>query len=695
MFNSVLLVTLLTAAPADTTKLSQHHLSEVVVTDRLPLASLNLDIRRVGLDVAQPAAMMSVNDLLSMTPSVDTDIEGNVYVRNSDKIQFTLNSIPLGYLNENRGDILLQMPSSMMGEVRVIQNPSVRYIPDGVAGIVDFRTRNNGFFVRNKKATSQVIGLEAGSHGRVGADYLLQSNVSDKFRLKFGIQTKQDYRSREFKNKTLFLKTQEREEQNNDASAYPWTNSAIISAAYKVRPYLTMQLTADGMLSDYDRTGNIRNDKYKAGETEPSTKARVTRYNDQSFATAGLQYKATFDLPKDMRQSLQVEAAYRYYDKQERNHFDRRPKPDMLVQDSSAFSSYSNDLYASLNHRFFESADTRNGNLFAFTLNSGAGYRREDGVSISSKDYIKPVKPAVRDRFRLIRSVYALYSEATMHVASFMLEAGIRGEYTHLYQSNALPQLETRKDRFEFYPRVAVTYENRASQWRFDYSRRVNRPLLSELNPSVNNSDPTRIFAGNPDLKPELADNISFGYRYATAKWSLMPQLFHSRTNRAITDLYLTDNKVTKENLDHTVNAGAELSLIVKPANWFELGLSGFIARNEIDGRTLGYTKDKASTTGGAQCMLTFRPFRTTDIQFTGNYISDRITLQGTIHERYRVNASVTQRLWNDRLYATLTVNDLFNSVGERTTIRTTVFEKTIMRHRDPQVIMCGVKMVI
>lgn len=695
MLNSVLLVSLLTAGPADTTKLSQHHLSEVVVTDRLPLSSLNLDIRRVGLDVAQPAAMMSVNDLLSMTPSVDTDIEGNVYVRNSDKVQFTLNTVPLGYLNENRGDILLQMPSSMMGEVRVIQNPSVRYIPDGVAGIVDFRTRNNTFFVRNKKATSQIVGLEAGSHGRVGADYLLQTNVSDKFRLKFGIQTKQDYRSREFKNRTLFLKTQEREEQNNDASAYPWTNSALFSAAYKVRPYLTMQLTADGMLSDYDRTGNIRNDKYKAGETEPATKARVTRYNDQKFATGGLQYKAIFDLPEDLRHSFQFEAAYRYYDKKERNHFDRRPKPDMLVQDSSAFSSYSNDLYATINHRFYEHTDTRNGNQFAFTLNSGANYRREDGVLISSKDYIKPVKPAVRDHFRLIRSVYSLYTEAVMRVASFTLEAGVRGEYTHLYQSNMHPQIETRKDRFEFYPRVAVTYDYRASQWRMDYSRRVNRPLLSELNPSVNNSDPTRIFTGNPDLKPELADNLSLGYRYAAAKWSLMPQLFYTRTSRAITDVYLDDNKVTKDNLDNTTNAGAELSFIVKPAGWVELCLSGFIARSEIDGRALGYSKDKSATTGGAQCMVTFRPFRTTDIQLTGNYISDRITLQGTIHERYRVNASLTQRLWNDRLYATITVNDLFNSIGERTTIRTAVFEKTIMRHRDPQVIMCGVKMVI
>lgn len=695
MLNSILLVSLLTAASTDTTTLSQHHLSEVIVTDKLPLSSLNLDMRRVGVEVAQPAAMMSVNDLLSMTPSIDTDIEGNVYVRNSDKILFALNTIPLGYLNENRGDLLLQIPSSMMGEVRVIQNPSVRYVPDGVAGMIDFRSRNNAYFLRNKKGTSQIIGMEVGSHSRVGADYVLHTDVSEKLKLNVGVQTKQDYRKREFKNKTLFYKTQEREEQNNDASAYPWTNSMLISGEYMLRPFFKMQLTADGMLSDYDRTGNIRNDKYKAGETDPSTRARVTRYNDQKFATAGLQYKATYDLPKDMRHSLQLEAAYRYYDKKERNHFDRRPKPDAIVQDSSAFSTYSNDLYVAINHRFYDTFKCFDGKTYALSVNTGANYRNEDGVSISSKDFIKPVKPSVRDEFRLIRSVYSLYSEAVLRFTNITFELGVRGEYTHLYQSNAKPELEIRKDRFELYPRLALTFDKRASQWRFDYSRRVNRPLLSELNPSVNNTDPTRIFTGNPNLKPELADNLSLGYRYSASKWSLMPQLFYTRTNRAITDLYQDNNKVTKENLSHTSNMGAELSLIIKPVEWFDLSISGFIARNELDGRSLGYEIDKTNITGGAQFIATFHPFKTTDIQLAGNYISDRITLQGTIHERYRVNASVSQRLYKDRIFATLTVSDLFNSIGERTTIRTDVFEKTILRERDPQVIMCGVKIVI
>ncbi|MGL5317083.1 MAG: outer membrane beta-barrel protein, partial [Bacteroidales bacterium] len=494
MLNSILLVSLLSTAATDTSRFSQRNLSEVLVTDKLPLSTLHLDIRRVGVEVAQPAAMMSVNDLLSMTPSVDTDIEGNVYVRNSDKIQFTQNTVPLGFLNENRGDILLQIPTAMTGEIHVIQNPSLRYVPDGVAGIVDFRLQEKSTYSRIKKRTSQTFGLEAGSHGRVGGNYYLDTRIGDKFNFSFAFQSKQEYRTREFRNKTLFFATQDREEQNNDASAYPWTNALQMTAGYKVRPYFTMQLTADGMLSDYFRTGNIRNDKYKVGETEPSTMARVTRLNDQKFATGGLQYKLNYDLPRDFRQSLQFDASYRYYDKKERNHFDRRPKPEALVQDSSAISTYSNDFYTTLNHRFFEKVAFPGGYTATMTLNSGVNYRREDGVMISSKNYMKPVKPAVRDDFHLTRSIYALYSEASFRFYKLEVELGLRGEYTHLYQENVKPEVEKRKDHFDLYPRVAVSYSNRASQWRFDYSRRVNRPLMSELNPSVNNSDPSRIF---------------------------------------------------------------------------------------------------------------------------------------------------------------------------------------------------------
>ncbi|MGL5786430.1 MAG: TonB-dependent receptor domain-containing protein [Bacteroidales bacterium] len=695
MFNSILLASLISVSSADTIKLSSHHLDEVIVTDKLPLSSLNLDTRRVGPDIAQPVAMMSVNDLLSMTPSVDTDIEGNVYVRNSDKLAFLLNGIPLGYLQENRGDILLQIPSSMLHEIRVLSNPSVQLIPDGTAGIIDFRTRSLSSGLNSDKKTKQALSLDFGSHGRVGADYFIDAKPSEKFKFNAGIQTKQDYRSREFKNKTIFFDTKSYEEQNNDASAYPWINSILFSAEYKVKPYLRFQMSADGLLADYDRIGNIRNDKYKDGEKEPLSKARVTRYNDQSFATASVQLKAFIDLPEDMRHSFAVDANYRYYEKLERNRFNRRPKPDMFVQDSSAYSTYSNDIYLALNHRFYENYKTRSNSRLALAVHSGFDFRNDNSSIISSKDYLKPVKPSARDLFNSIRSVYGIYTQAEVKVGNWIAEAGLRGEYTRLNQFDPEKEKRFNKDYFDLYPRVALAFNYKSSQWRLYYSKRVNRPLLTELNPSVNNSDPTRLFIGNPNLKPEYANNLSLGYRLAGLNWYLMPQLFYSCINHSITDVYLDNNLVTKENLSKSANMGAELSFVYNPAWWFDMSISGFIARNQIDGRSIGFEEKKKNLTGGVQSAVTFHPLKSMDIQVSGNYISDRITLQGTIHERYRLNASLTQRFWSDRLHVSLSVSDIFNSMGEKTTIETASFHKTIRRERDPQVIMCGLKIVI
>lgn len=71
------------------------------------------------------------------------------------------------------------------------------------------------------------------------------------------------------------------------------------------------------------------------------------------------------------------------------------------------------------------------------------------------------------------------------------------------------------------------------------------------------------------------------------------------------------------------------------------------------------------------------------------------MTIQGEIASRYRMNASVSQKLWNNRLALILTVNDIFNSIGEKTTIRTNTFEKTVIRNRDPQVVMMGVELTL
>jgi len=45
---------------------------------------------------------------------------------------------------------------------------------------------------------------------------------------------------------------------------------------------------------------------------------------------------------------------------------------------------------------------------------------------------------------------------------------------------------------------------------RFSYTTRVNQPSITQLSPVIDNSDPLRLYVGNPNLDAEYTHNVSF-----------------------------------------------------------------------------------------------------------------------------------------------------------------------------------------
>ncbi len=47
---------------------------------------------------------------------------------------------------------------------------------------------------------------------------------------------------------------------------------------------------------------------------------------------------------------------------------------------------------------------------------------------------------------------------------------------------------------------------------RFNYTTRVNQPSITQLSPVIDNSDPLRLYVGNPDLDAEYSHNANFNF---------------------------------------------------------------------------------------------------------------------------------------------------------------------------------------
>jgi hypothetical protein len=76
----------------------------------------------------------SAVDVLENTPSIQTDIEGNVQLRGSSSFTVLIDGKPTPL---EGSEALQQIPASAIENIEIITNPSAKYDPDGVAGIIN------------------------------------------------------------------------------------------------------------------------------------------------------------------------------------------------------------------------------------------------------------------------------------------------------------------------------------------------------------------------------------------------------------------------------------------------------------------------------------------------------------------------------------------------------------------------------
>jgi hypothetical protein len=106
---------------------------------------------------------------------------------------------------------------------------------------------------------------------------------------------------------------------------------------------------------------------------------------------------------------------------------------------------------------------------------------------------------------------------------------------------------------------------------RYSYSRRIDRPNYSQLNPFLFFLDPFTFEEGNPFLKPQFTDNLEFTYTY---KGSSSLSLGYSNTSDYINQVIQQDDptrttKAIQMNLDKFESYSANLSLPIPVQKWW------------------------------------------------------------------------------------------------------------------------------
>ena len=249
------------------------------------------------------------------------------------------------------------------------------------------------------------------------------------------------------------------------------------------------------------------------------------------------------------------------------------------------------------------------------------------------KTRIQSLQDRQSQGFKYNENIFALYSQITYTNSKYTLSAGIRGEESMSGLTGSFNYNLT-----SFLPNASVSYKITPKQnIKLDLKRTVYRPNIYELNPYISEDDPYSIESGNPDLKPEIQQDISVAYSNSIGNNYFSAQLFYKKRANAINHyMFVNDTNIFETrigNLGKIQGAGIELSGALKLSN--AISLNPYFRLYNIETETNNLAKQYDITNrqklvfeSGLSAIVTFKYDITASMQF--QYSSPNIQMQET-----------------------------------------------------------------
>lgn len=191
--------------------------------------------------------------------------------------------------------------------------------------------------------------------------------------------------------------------------------------------------------------------------------------------------------------------------------------------------------------------------------------------------------------------MYAGYASLNTKLLNTEVQLGLRGEYTDI--SGVLTQLNNNQNNpqhyFKLFPTVFLKRnlnKNSSDFLAFTYSRRIQRPGFSDLNPYQYYSNYYTLTKGNPYLAPSYINSFQLGY---TLKNNYNVSAFFSKQINMVGEYWtgVPDSLLTistYENFGNRYNYGIEFYVPVKVAKWWNM--QNDITLRHIKQNGQGYT---------------------------------------------------------------------------------------------------------
>ena len=266
---------------------------------------------------------------------------------------------------------------------------------------------------------------------------------------------------------------------------------------------------------------------------------------------------------------------------------------------------------------------------------------------------------------------FAAYGTYQFPWGDWLLLPGLRVENYRREVSS--PDVESELNDLHFFPTLHVQRELKDLQIDLSYTSRIERPGISELNPTVRQVDATHASSGNPNLRPSSIDAYEANFTYEGKERSYSLTLY-DRLSEDVSSSFVT--QVGDVILSTSVNGGdrerrgaqaitrGPIGLGLSSRWRYSLTLNG--AETRFDALRDGVlVRDEAFEYDGAASV----EYRDQDqnaigadnVEFEVRFQGPRHTLQQEVDAYVYANVSWRRKL-SDRFYGFVQVGDIFAS---------------------------------
>jgi outer membrane receptor protein involved in Fe transport len=640
----------------------------------------SIDRRSYGIAQDLQATTGTISDALKNIPSVEVDVQGNVSLRGDTNVTILVDGKPSAlFRGQSAAQALQSLPADSVERVEVITNPSAEFSPDGSAGIIN---------------------LVMKKVHRVGESGSVRYNVGTAGRRNAGV-------SGAYSNDALTVSGDAGFRHDPQHSVTTDDRDVLDGAGHDLEN--THQV--------FDNRGPLDQWNARAGaDYDPNKKDRISgevHANQSELDFHTLDHLRGFDptgaqnevfdqtgLSKSVRDNLGGQASWRHstsYDDEvsasashettyERGETEfegltAAPVASDLFQDIRAHNQLTlTDLRTDLRRPLGEDAKLKAGYELRIDDNS-----YDSNALRGTTEADAGPDPTLSNHFLYKQTINSAYVTYERPFGDWTVLGGLRVEDVEQDLDQVTSAIVHDSNYLRAYPTMHLNYRwSDNQQITLSYSRRIQRPNPSDLNPFLIEQDEFNFRAGNPNLKPERTDSFEAGWQYRAGGTFYLATAYYRVSANDFTDVIsdlgsgvLLD---TKQNLASSKHAGLELVANGHLTKDLSYNASTNIYYAEIDpgnfplASAQGVLGDRSAIEGGGRFSLNWNATAKDIFQASGQLNARRLTPQGYSEPMFLSFLGYRHK-FNDKLAVVVNVQDVFNTFHARSIIDTPLLQ--------------------